>query len=82
VGLGIGNDEDEEKDEKDEIDEGRIWGNFEEWPKDLQIKLEDIPRDGLINSSSVFGKKGLDVPRPDVEKHREFFERFLYGGAS
>ena len=57
--------------------DGRVWMNFEEWPKDLRIKLEDIPRDGLIDNSNRFGK-GLDVPKSDLEKHSEFFVRFLH----
>ena len=64
------------------VEDGRIWGIVEEWPKDLQLRLEDIPMDGLINNESLSGKKGLDVPTSDVEKHREFFKRLFYGGAS
>jgi hypothetical protein len=60
-------------------DDGSVWGIFDEWPKDLQLKLADIPRDGLINSSSQSGK-GLDVPRSDTEKHREFFGHLFIGG--
>jgi len=61
------------------VEDGRVWGIYEEWPKDLQMKLEDIPKDGLISSSSLFGK-GLDIPRSDVEKHREFFKALFNSG--
>jgi hypothetical protein len=61
------------------LDDGRVWMSFDEWPKDLRLKLEEIPRGGLINNESRFGK-GVEVPTFDIEKHREFFDRLLRGG--
>jgi len=67
------------------VEDGRVWGIFEEWPNDLQIKLADIPAEGaMINSngySNGFGK-GVEIPKSDVQKHSEFFKRFFNGGAS
>lgn len=61
------------------LEDGRVFMSFDEWPKDLRLKLEEIPRDGLINNENRFGK-GVEVPTLDIEKHREFFDRLLRGG--
>lgn len=67
------------------VADGRIWGVFEEWPKELQTKLKNIPPNGaMVNAngySNGFGK-GLQIPRSDIERHSDFFKRLLNGGAS
>jgi hypothetical protein len=60
------------------LEDGRIWMSFDEWPKDLRVKLEEIPRSGLISNETRFGT-GIEVPESDVEGHRAFFERLLRG---